>query len=52
MTFETNKDVLDWYEKQPRTLTNEFINNIAWKDIKNYLLHRHILIKFLGQMDG
>ena len=23
MRFETNRDVLDWYEKQPRTLTNE-----------------------------
>lgn len=38
MNFETNKEVLDWYERQPRTLTDEFIENIAWKDIKNHPL--------------
>ncbi len=36
MTFETKKDVLDWYEKQPRTLTKEFTDAIAWNEIKNY----------------
>jgi Fatty acid desaturase len=38
MTFETNRDVLNWYERQPRTLTKEFIETIAWKDVKNYPL--------------
>ena len=38
MTFETNRDVLNWYERQPRTLTKEFIENIAWRDVKNYPL--------------
>ncbi|MEJ7698821.1 MAG: hypothetical protein WKF71_04130 [Pyrinomonadaceae bacterium] len=38
MAFETKKEVLDWYEKQPRTLTKEFIDGIDWKDIKNYPL--------------
>lgn len=38
MSFETNRDVLNWYEKQPRTLTDEFINNIRWQDVKNYEL--------------
>ncbi len=38
MAFETKKEVLDWYEKQPRTLTKEFIDGINWKDIKNYSL--------------
>jgi len=32
MTFETKKEVLDWYEKQPRALTREFIDRINWKD--------------------
>lgn len=40
MTFETNRDVLNWYEKQPRTLTKEFINNIDWKDVKNHPLDK------------
>src|SRR5215211_1917033 len=38
MSFETNKEVLDWYARQPRALTREFIENIAWKDVKNYAL--------------
>ena len=38
MTFETNRDVLNWYERQPRTLTKEFVENIAWQDVKNYPL--------------
>lgn len=36
MTFETNKDVLDWYEKQPRALTEEFISEIPWHAVKNH----------------
>ena len=33
MIFETNRDVLDWYEKQPRTLTKEFIGKIDWSAV-------------------
>ncbi len=33
MNFETNRDVLDWYEKQPRTLTQEFIGEIDWNSV-------------------
>lgn len=35
MNFETNKDVLDWYERQPRTLTPEFISAIPWDKVKD-----------------
>lgn len=38
MTFETNQEVLDWYEKQPRTLTKEFIGAIPWREVKNHRL--------------
>ena len=51
MTFETNKDVLDWYEKQPRTLNTEFINNIAWEDIKNYPLDKKFVPVLLYMRD-
>lgn len=51
MTFETNKDVLDWYEKQPRSLTKEFINNIAWKDVKNYPLDKKFIPVLLYMRD-
>lgn len=43
MSFETNRDVLNWYEKQPRTLTDEFINNIRWQDVKNYELNEKFI---------
>ena len=36
MNFETNKDVLDWYERQPRCLTPEFINSIPWHKVKDH----------------
>ena len=37
--FETDKDVLDWYERQPRALTREFVDNIPWRDISNHALN-------------
>lgn len=43
MRFETNSDVLNWYEKQPRALTKEFIDGINWKDVKNYPLNEKLI---------
>jgi hypothetical protein len=37
--FETDKDVLDWYERQPRALTRDFVDNIPWRDISNHPLN-------------
>ena len=37
--FETDKEVLDWYERQPRALSKEYVNSIRWKDVKNYPLN-------------
>ncbi len=51
MNFETNKDVLDWYERQPRTLTNEFISNIAWQDVKKYPLDERFIPVMLYMRD-
>jgi hypothetical protein len=34
--FETDKEVLDWYERQPRALSKEYVNSIRWNQIKNY----------------
>jgi hypothetical protein len=34
--FETDKEVLDWYERQPRALSKEYVNKIRWNDIKNH----------------
>ena len=38
MTFDTTKDVLDWYERQERTLTPEFIGSIPWNEVRDYPL--------------
>jgi hypothetical protein len=35
MPFESKKDVLDWYERQDRTLTPEFIDSIPWNEIRD-----------------
>ena len=35
MNFETNRDVLEWYERQPRALTPEFIGSIPWNKVKD-----------------
>jgi len=51
MSFETKKDVLDWYEKQPRTLTREFINRIDWKSVKNYPLDEKFVPVLLYMRD-
>ena len=37
--FETDKDVLDWYERQPRALSKDYVNNIKWGEIKDYPLN-------------
>jgi len=51
MGFETKKEVLDWYEKQPLTFTEEFIGNIAWKDVKNYELDEKFVPVLLYMRD-
>jgi len=35
MNFETNKEVLDWYEGQERALTPEFIAAVPWEKVKD-----------------
>jgi rubrerythrin len=37
--FESDKDVLDWYERQPRALSKEFVNTIGWNEIKDHPLN-------------
>ena len=35
MAFETSKEVLDWYEKQERTLTDAFIEGLPWDQVRD-----------------
>lgn len=43
MIFETKQEVLDWYEKQERTLTAEFVADIPWSEIKRYRLDERLV---------
>ncbi|MEK7722904.1 MAG: ferritin-like domain-containing protein [Acidobacteriota bacterium] len=51
MKFETKQDVLNWYEKQPRTLTPEFISEIPWNEVKNYPLDKTLVPVLLYMRD-
>ncbi len=51
MNFETKKDVLDWYEKQPRTLTKEFIGKINWSEVKKHPLDKRFIPVLLYMRD-
>lgn len=51
MKFETNAEVLNWYEKQPRALTEEFIGGIKWGDIKKYPLDKKFVPVLLYMRD-
>jgi hypothetical protein len=37
--FETDKEVLDWYEQQPRALSKEYVDSIRWQEIKDHPLN-------------
>ena len=51
MNFETNSDVLRWYEKQPRTLTDEFIGTIDWSSVGKYPLDEKFVPVLLYMRD-
>ncbi|HEX8181961.1 MAG TPA: acyl-ACP desaturase [Pyrinomonadaceae bacterium] len=36
--FETESDVLAWYEEQPRALTEDFVNSIPWAEVREHPL--------------
>lgn len=43
MLFESEKDALDWYQKDERVLTKEFIDHIPWHEVKNHPLDERFL---------
>ncbi len=53
MNFETNKEVLEWYERQPRTLTDEFISKIDWNDVRNHPLDEKLIpvLKYMRDVE-
>lgn len=51
MVFETNRDVLEWYEQQPRSLTPEFISSIPWHEVKDHPLDDRLIPVLLYMRD-
>lgn len=51
MAFETKKEVLDWFERQPRALTPKFIENVAWHEVANYELNEKFVPVLLYMRD-
>lgn len=51
MNFETNRDVLDWYERQPRSLTPEFISNIEWHKVRDHPIDERFIPILLYMRD-
>jgi rubrerythrin len=43
MSFETNKDVLDWYERQERVLTPQFLGEIPWSEVKDHPFNEELI---------
>jgi len=37
--FETDQDVLQWYERQPRAVSKEFVDSIPWKEVRNHQIN-------------
>jgi rubrerythrin len=52
--FETTRDVLQWYEKQPRTLTKEFVSNIPWHEVKKYPIDPRLfpVLKYMRDIES
>lgn len=51
MNFECNKDVLEWYERQERALTDEFIGAIPWNKVKDHPLDERFIPVLLYMRD-
>lgn len=51
MTFETNEEVLAWYEGQERALNEKFISEIPWHRVKDHPLDERFIPVLLYMRD-
>jgi rubrerythrin len=49
--FETDRDVLEWYERQPRALSKDYVNSIRWTEVKTHPLNPRFLPVLLYMRD-
>lgn len=43
MLFDSDQDVLNWYQGEDRALSKEFLEKIPWKDVKKYPLNAALI---------
>jgi len=51
MNFETKREVLEWYERQPRTLNDQFLASIPWDEVRNYEIPPNLVPVLLYMRD-
>lgn len=49
--FETERDVLAWYERQPRALDADFYRDIPWDEVRNHRLNPEFVPVLLYMRD-
>ncbi|MGI8811187.1 MAG: ferritin-like domain-containing protein [Pyrinomonadaceae bacterium] len=51
MNVETKIEILEWYERQPRSLTPEFISAIPWDSVRKYPVDSSLIPVLLYMRD-
>ncbi len=51
MNFETKQEVLDWYDRQERALTDDFIESIEWAKVRDHAFDERLVPVILYMRD-
>ncbi len=51
MIFDSKQEVLDWYDRQERSLTDEFIENIEWDEVRHHPFDERLIPVLLYMRD-
>jgi rubrerythrin len=51
MPLETKKEILDWFESQPRALTDDFIAGLPWDEVRRHPFDRRLIPVLLYMRD-
>ncbi|HMJ09275.1 MAG TPA: acyl-ACP desaturase [Pyrinomonadaceae bacterium] len=51
MKVETKHDILSWYERQPRILTDDFVQSIEWDEIRRHAVDDRLIPVLLYMRD-
>ena len=51
MIFETKEEILNWYEKQDRVLTDDFISSLPWHEVREHPIDEKFIPVLLYMRD-